>query len=1135
MISRILNTRPVTFRSAGANSPHGIGAGGVRTLRFVFLSLCLILFGAKAVSAQLDRGGIVGIVTDESQAVLPGATIAITNIETGQITTMITDTAGRYAGALLRIGTYTVTAEQIGFSKTVQSNVLVSVGQVANVNLVLKVGTIDEQVQVIDAPPLIDAQSSSIGTIETAARIVALPLNGRNFIQLAYLSAGANDGQAGGNLRQGTVENPRPQQRLSVNGLRTANNNWLLDGVDNNQYSNGGLLIMPAPEAIREFRIEENSMSAEFGRGGSAVNVVLKSGTNTIHGGAYAFIRNSALDARNFFDTVKSPLKQNQDGFFAGGPLKENRIFAFGDYQTTHIRRGMTFRSTVPTAKMRTGDFSELGVQLYDPLTTNPISGERSLLNPENPSLIPPSRIDPTGQRILNYYPLPNLPGLSANYVLNVVRPLDQHTFNTRLDFTLTAKDQLFTHYSFDNVSVFQPAELGTKGGSANNHAGPINNRYQHWALGWTHTFDTLINDFHGGFFRPTVVGLPQNASASHQPFVVIPNSNRDNNSTHLLGIHPSSYQGLGDTEFSPERIAENLYQIADTVSLIRGKHKMKFGGDFRRQQLNFFQLQSAQGEMAFGGQYTSNLTTGRGGNSLADILLGLPINKYQDTARGTWPSRFWDFAAFIQDDVRATDRLTLNLGLRYSIQSPPNGRIGNFDLNTLKVVNSWGDNPVNHAGIKFDKKNFGPRVGLAWSPFGERTVVRAGLGIFYATDGSSFDDLGLNPPNLGIYTVTYSARDIPRADQYISAGFPAVIAFADPNFPSGNVRATGSTRLVPYIMESNLNIQHQLGRTWMVQIGYVGTRALRLWNHQVGDLNQPLLPLDTNFQNASNFGRRFYNQLPNLQSVLPLDMSMFDLNYHSLQAVINKTLSNGLTLRATYTFAKNLGTADGLVGGNIQNIYNVGAEKGPVQPDLRHRLTISYVYELPFGKGRAFLTNAPRAVDALLGGWQVSGITIAQSGAAYVATLASDLTNTGSSSPRPDLIHDPYDFSFDIPGQKALGCPGEQQTLQCWFNPAAFALPPLAPGQKVARQFGNAGRGTLRGPDLINFDLAVMKTFNVTEQHKLQFRTEFFNVANHPNFATSGSRVNANGGQRITSTVPENQREIQFALKWSF
>jgi hypothetical protein len=252
-------------------------------------SFCLILLGVDAVHAQLDRGGIVGIVTDESQAVLPGAVVAIRNTETGQVATLLTDIAGRYAAPLLQVGSYAVIAEQVGFSKTVQNNVVVSVGQVTNVNLVLKVGAIDEQVQVTDAPPLIETQLSSLGTIETADRVVALPLNGRNFIQLAYLSAGANDGQAGGNLRQGTVENPRPQQRLSVNGLRTANNNWLLDGVDNNQYSNGGLLIMPAPEAIQEFRIEENSMSAEFGRGGSAVNVVLKNGTNTLHGGLTRF------------------------------------------------------------------------------------------------------------------------------------------------------------------------------------------------------------------------------------------------------------------------------------------------------------------------------------------------------------------------------------------------------------------------------------------------------------------------------------------------------------------------------------------------------------------------------------------------------------------------------------------------------------------------------------------------------------------------------------------------------------------------------------------------------------------------------------------------------------------------------
>jgi hypothetical protein len=264
--------------------------------------------------------------------------------------------------------------------------------------------------------------------------------------------------------------------------------------------------------------------------------------------------------------------------------------------------------------------------------------------------------------------------------------------------------------------------------------------------------------------------------------------------------------------------------------------------------------------------------------------------------------------------------------------------------------------------------------------------------------------------------------------------------------------------------------------------------------------------------------------------------MAMFDLSYNALQTGINKRFSNGLSLSANYTFAKNLGTADGLVGGTVQNIYDIGSTRGSVSPDLRHRFVASYIYELPVGKGRPFMKNAARPVDAVLGGWQLSGIVTAQSGSQYSPTLGSDLTMTGSPSPRPNAIHDPYDFSYDIAGQKALGCPGGGvQTMQCWFNPAAFVLPPLAPGQAVARQFGNAGTGTLHGPNLENVDFGAMKSFRLTERHRMQFRAELFNLANHPNFSTSGGRVNANGGQRVSSTIPENQREIQLALKWLF
>src|SRR5439155_18620944 len=308
-------------------------------------------------------------------------------------------------------------------------------------------------------------------------------------------------------------------------------------------------------------------------------------------------------------------------------------------------------------------------------------------------------------------------------------------------------------------------------------------------------------------------------------------------------------------------------------------------------------------------------------------------------------------------------------------------------------------------------------------------------------------------------------------------------------------------------------------GQNWVLQTAYVGTRAVRLWNHESSDLNQPLLPLDSNFS-VGNFGRPYYSVLPDLDVILPLDFPQLSMIYHAFQASMTKRFSSGLSLLSSYTFAKNLGTADGNVGSQIQNSHDIAAEKGPVQPDFRHRFTAGYVYELPFGQHRRFLGNLGRASDLALGGWQLSGITVIRSGEAFTAGLSFDPTNTGTGG-RPDRIHDPNDFSFNGPGQQALGCPGGKQTLDCWYNQAAFVVPPLAPGQTFATLFGNGGRSTLRGPDQVNFDLALMKDFRITERNRLQFRAELFNMLNHPQFGLPDGTVDVEGGSAVTSTLP--------------
>ena len=1137
---------------------------GSRASKLAF-ALVVITF-TSALIAQVDRGSIVGTVSDPSGANVEGAKVVIRNLATDQPVEVTTDSSGAYAANLLRIGAYSVTVERQGFKRAVEPNVEVGVNQVVRVNLTLQVGAATESVQVTGTAPLLQTETSSLGTIETERRISDLPLNGRNFIQLAYLGPGANSGQSGSNVSGGVFENERANEALSVNGLRVSNNNFLLNGVDNNEFGLGGVVVLPPPDAIQEFRTEENSMSAEFGRGGAAVNVVLKSGTNRVHGGAYEFIRNDVLDARNYFasppPSPKPGFKRNQFGFFLGGPIKKDKTFIFGDYEGSRVREALTSVSTVPNAAERAGDFTDRLTgdtfspcanpapselfdtgTIFDPFSTHNYTcingGTVSLRNPISSNnqlnVIPPNMLNTTGQNIVALYPMPNAAGLVNNYLSNPNRVNDQDSFDIRFDHHFREQDQIFVGYSFGDVRSVRPGPLGDLGG-ADCCPSRDKTRSQHTSLGWTHTFSGhLLNDAHGGFFRYAVNALPLLFGKDLSAQVGIPFANRgDVNSSGLSFIDVSGFTSLGDSLWTPEHAFENIYQIADTVTWVRNKHSFKFGVDFRRQQRNFFQLTASRGQFSFPGGYTADLSTSTGGNGVADLLLGIPNSSGQDFLTGLYPTRYWDLAEFLQDDYHIRPNLTLNIGLRYEVTSPANGRVGNFDLERAVVVNSYGQNAVPHAGVNFDKSDWAPRVGLAWSPQ-KNTVVHSAFGIFYSSEGNIFDDLGLNPPQLAFTSHFFNVGQVPSAGQFISAGFSPNIPFADPNHPSGVVRTTGPVRRMPRIMEWNLGLQHQFAQNWVAEIGYVGTRAYHLWNHEVSDLNQPFAPVDSNFSDPSgNMGRPYFNVLPDLSNVLPLDFPQLQMFYNAFQTSLNKQFSNGFNFLASYTFAHNLGNADGNVGAAIQDAHHPEREYGPVLPDLRHRFVVSYIYELPVGRGRHFLSDLRGVADAILGGWQVGGITSAQSGEAFTAGMSGDLSNTGSGSYRPNQIGNPYNFSIDQGGQANLGCVPGHQTLACWYNPAVFVAPPLAPGQQSAHVFGDSRIGNLRGPKLVNVDLVLQKSFKIRESQQIEFRSEFFNALNHPNFGLPGSTVDEPGGASITGTSTDN-RQIEFALKYTF
>jgi hypothetical protein len=348
-------------------------------------------------------------------------------------------------------------------------------------------------------------------------------------------------------------------------------------------------------------------------------------------------------------------------------------------------------------------------------------------------------------------------------------------------------------------------------------------------------------------------------------------------------------------------------------------------------------------------------------------------------------------------------------------------------------------------------------------------------------------------------------------------------------------VKTTGPRRLIPRIYEWNFDIQHQLPGNMLLDVAYVGTRGLRLWDNEASNLDQPQQPLDSNFGPAPNYGRPYYSVQPNLSLIYPIDLPHFDSFYNGLEVKFEKRFSKGLTFRAAYTWSKDLGTGQGTPGGAVQDSYDVAAGRGYVEPDFRHRFVASWVYQLPFGRGKAFGGNWNRATDTILGGWDISGIAVARTGEAETAILSYDDTNTGSFAPWPDRVGNPTDFSYGQSIQAAMGCPVGHQSLTCFYNPAAFVLPPLAPGQTFAREFGNGGNGNLRGPSQVNFDIGLMKEFALTERQKLTLRAEAFNIGNHPQFEIPNNNPDISGGQSITATLPNNQREIQFALKWAF
>jgi hypothetical protein len=1086
----------------------------LRTL--LVLLLCAL---PAAALAQQETATISGTITDATGASVPNAVVIVTNVQTGiSVRTEATE-AGTYVVPSLRPGDYSIAVERKGFQKTVRTGVTLQVAQVARIDVTLQTGALTESVEVVAATPLLDTLTSSRGSVIDQKKIVELPLNGRDYNQLALLSPGVLPGTP-------RLASVNFKGVLNVNGNRTFNNVFLLDGVDNISYSNSFRgenvqLVQPSIEALQEFKIQTNAYSAEFGRSsGAVVNATIKSGTNTVRGSVYEFVRNDSLDANNFFSNAlgapKPKRERNQFGGAAGGPLVKNRTFWFGDYEGLRDLEGVPRVRQVPTAAEKAGLFS---AAVFDPFTAGRPEFSR---NAQGQWVIPRERWDPVGAAIVGLIPDPNV----ANSTIFASTPVtDTRTdqFDVRVDHQISPNMTLFGRYSFVDTLTFRPAPLeGLAEGSFNDAFGSNDMRSQGLAIGLTWTVSpTLVGDIRFGYSAGDYYTTPPNYGVDGPAQIGLKNVPSDPAITGgVPKVNIQGFDAVGRHTSTPQFQTPRSWNPRATFSLNRGEHFIKFGGEFLHVQTRINDLNATIGRMNFENRFTNR--------AVGDLLLGLPsqlaLTSYTVMDQGQ-DMQFY----FVQDDYRVSPKLTANVGVRYEYATPPRERdnqFANFDPATGTMIFATDGDVFDRALIHPDRNNFAPRVGFAYTPM-SRWVVRGGYGVFYTHTVRQGREglLGFNPPylvdNLLQTGVTGAAAIASAAPFRLVNGYPSGLLDPTTLAPTISRRAQDANQRTPYIQQYNIGVQYELRSDIVLDVAYVGNKGTKLNGFR--NLNQRAVI--TNPDGSQAAGARPYPAFGDIQWM----ENRVSSTYSSFQLRLEKRFTNGLTGNVSYTLGEALSGAPDHIstsGGGAgidtgvfrepQDGNNLRAEYGPTEFDIRHRFVASYIWELPFGRGRHWGNSWNRAMDLALGGWQVTGIHVLQSGLALTATLGgANVVNLGGERrARPNLVGEPE-------------LSESQRTLARWFNTDAFAA------FAVPQAFGNAGVGIMRGPGLANFDFTFAKNFQVTDRRYFQFRTEIFNAFNHPNFGPPNIARDSSGFGQILSAAPA--RIIQFGLKFYF
>ncbi len=1050
---------------------------------------------------QVTTADIVGTITDNSGAVVPNARVTVTSLETQAVRQTTTSTGGEYVISQLPIGRYSVHVEAPGFKAiTVSDTTLVS-GDRARVDAQMQVGEMSQTVEVQGQAPALQTDTSSLGSTITEKAVQDLPLNGRNFTMLAQLAPGTTAGSPSA-LSSGTRPDDRRQTAtIAVGAQGSQTNNYMVDGMDNNDRAIGTAILRPSIDALAEMRVQTSLFTAEVGRvSGGVIDLLTKSGSNEFHGTVYEYFRNDKLDARSFFTLRKPEYRQSQYGGSVGGPILKNKTFFFSDYEGFRQVQGQPYTASVPTAAMKAGNFNGVAT-IYNPATlvqTSPGVYSRSAFANDT---IPASSFNPIAVDYLNLYPAPNQPGLANNYISAFAKTQNYSTFDTRIDHHFNDRNLLYGRYSFNDTTSFLPGDLPVIGsiqpGGSTAYPGPSLQRAQGTELDYVHIFSpTLLFEFKAGWVRYAAHTQPLNFGNNVSQQFGIPYANHSLTSSGLTQVQPAGYDNLGDAQYLPIIQIDNTFQYMGAFTYSTGAHNIKFGAGLIRRQFTQAQGQSPKGVIGFNAAETNN-GAGAGGYSIASMLLGA-VDTDNLIDNPIFPGyRSWEPSAYFQDDWRASKRLTLNLGLRYDIFTPYTevaNRISNLNLSTFQIAIPGQNGVSSTAGIHTYYDNFQPRVGFALQ-LGHDTVLRGGYGLSFLPGQYMSQSFLKNPPFVSTQQYTNSAP-YPFAVSLSNPFSPPVLTSANPL--SGNLSGVNDFNLHPtYTHMMSLQIQKEIFGS-VLGVAYVGelTRKLGIYPN----IDQP----DPG-PGAVQPRRPYYNVLP-LVTAINYVSDSGTLNYHSMQVTFDHRYSHGLVVGGNYTWAHALGTA--LTGNSPAVESNWNLEYSNSSLDVRHRVALTANYALPFGQSLHGITKAAIA------GWQLNGIFVYQTGLPFTATNNTQRANVGATgnSDRPNRIAN---------GKLSNPSIGE------WFDVKAFV------GQALYTA-GNSAPYLLYGPDQRHLDLSLFKNFPIRERFQLQFRAESYNITNTASFSNPNSALGNAAFGKISSIVG-TPRQIQLALKLLF